>query len=407
MRKTTTAIILDTRRAKSDKKYPIKLRVIYNRMVKYYPTKYNLTEAEYSKIYDEKPTKKNKELRYDLFKLESRAKEIVNKLPIFTFKGFENSLYKIRTDEGDLIEAYKVYADVLRLADRISTAISYECSINSLKAFKNPLRFEDINPDFLRDYEIWMLKKGNSITSVGIYLRALRSIFNEAIADEKVSKEIYPFGKRKYQIPTGRNTKKALQLSDIRKIFDYKPLPDSGEEMARDYWLFSYLCNGINIKDIARLRYKNLEGNYLNFNRAKTERSTRSNPKPISIFLNAKAIEIIKHWGNKKQHPDTYIFPILKPGCTSEREMQLIQQLIKTVNKWISRISVNVGIEKHVTTYTARHSFSTVLKRSGASIEFISEALGHSNVRTTESYLDSFENDTKQKYAESLTAFSD
>jgi integrase len=406
MKETTVAIILDTRRAKNGGKFPVKLRIIHNREVKYYATKRNLTKEEYSKIYEEKPSKHLKEIRDEIFTLQSRAKEIINKLPVFSFKTFENRLYKLKVDGTDLIEAFKSYTDILRLSDRISTAISYECSINSLKSFKFPLRFEHITPDFLREYENWMLKKGNSITSVGIYLRALRSIYNEAISEEIISKDLYPFGKRKYQIPTGRNTKKALQLSDIKKIFDYKPIPESTEEKARDLWLFSYLCNGINMKDIARLKYKNFEGNFLTFNRAKTERTTRSNPKPISIYLNPKAIDIIKRWGNKNKGIDNYIFPILEIGCTSERENQLIQQLIKNVNKWMKRISMNLGIEKSVTTYTARHSFSTVLKRSGASVDFISEALGHSNVRTTESYLGSFEDETKQKYAESLTSFN-
>ncbi len=71
----------------------------------------------------------------------------------------------------------------------------------------------------------------------------------------------------------------------------------------------------------------------------------------------------------------------------------------------MKKIGEKLKIEKEITTYTARHSFSTVLKRSGASVDIISEALGHSNVRTTESYLDSFDDDTIKKYSASLVAF--
>ena len=71
----------------------------------------------------------------------------------------------------------------------------------------------------------------------------------------------------------------------------------------------------------------------------------------------------------------------------------------------MKRIGVQLGISKPVTTYTARHSFSTVLKRSGVSIEYISESLGHSSLQTTENYLDSFEDDVKRKYADLLTNF--
>ena len=41
--------------------------------------------------------------------------------------------------------------------------------------------------------------------------------------------------------------------------------------------------------------------------------------------------------------------------------------------------------------HTARHSFATVLKRSGVNIGIISELMGHANLATTEIYLDGFE----------------
>lgn len=71
----------------------------------------------------------------------------------------------------------------------------------------------------------------------------------------------------------------------------------------------------------------------------------------------------------------------------------------------MKRIAGEIGIDKNLTTYVARHSFSTVLKRSGVSTEYISEALGHSSLATTQSYLDSFEDETKKQYANLLTKF--
>ncbi|MBS6967306.1 MAG: tyrosine-type recombinase/integrase [Bacteroides sp.] len=44
-------------------------------------------------------------------------------------------------------------------------------------------------------------------------------------------------------------------------------------------------------------------------------------------------------------------------------------------------------------TYVARHSFASVLKKSGVNIALISEALGHSDLATTQIYLDSFDNE--------------
>jgi integrase/recombinase XerD len=45
------------------------------------------------------------------------------------------------------------------------------------------------------------------------------------------------------------------------------------------------------------------------------------------------------------------------------------------------------------------------VKRSGASTEFIQEALGHTDSKTTENYLDSFENNMKKEFAKKLYGF--
>ncbi len=68
-------------------------------------------------------------------------------------------------------------------------------------------------------------------------------------------------------------------------------------------------------------------------------------------------------------------------------------------------IGAKLGIDKKLTTIVSRHSFSTVMKNSGASTEFIQEALGHTDKRTTENYLDSFEKEIKKEFAAKLAAF--
>jgi len=125
------------------------------------------------------------------------------------------------------------------------------------------------------------------------------------------------------------------------------------------------------------------------------------------VFLTPEAKAIIEKWGNPAKLSTSYIFPILQPNITPQQERALVQYLTKQVNKYMKRIVETLGIDKPVTTYAARHSFSTVLKRSGAPIEFISESLGHNSLQTTEHYLDSFEDDVKKQYANLLTKFKD
>jgi len=403
----TTNIVLDTRREKINKKYPVKLCVNYITKAKYYGTRIDLTQSEFQALFAKRLTRESAIIKNDLHNIEAEAKDVIGILKPFSFSAFEKKFGQNSKQKGQLASLFQQQINKLTKEERLGTASSYQCSINSLLSFKENISLADITADFLNDYERWMTETNSaSITTVGIYLRALRSVLNEAIEHGFIPKENYPFGKRKYQIPTGRNIKKALSMNDIEKLYYYTPdASNEGEARAKDFWLFTYFGNGINMKDIALLKYKNIQGEYIVFERAKTHRTARTHPRPITIFINSEMRQIISKWGNPRLSEEDFIFPILEASANAVRKRKLIQQFTKLTNKWTKRIAEKLEISIKVTTYTARHSFSTVLKRSGASTEFISEALGHSNLKTTLSYLDSFENATKKQLAFNLTKF--
>ena len=109
--------------------------------------------------------------------------------------------------------AFDKYIDELKFESRLGTASSYECAKNSISQFRSDLTFAEITPDFLKKYQKWMLNNRRSISTVGIYLRSLRAVYNK----QKIDKSAYPFEKGKYVIPTSKNTKKALTLDEIGK----------------------------------------------------------------------------------------------------------------------------------------------------------------------------------------------
>lgn len=439
----TITIILDTRRMKQSKKYPVKLRVTFQRVTEYYQTVFDLSEDEWEKLPASRISYELQTVRNKLKEIERNASACMDAIEPFSFQEFENTFiqsnihFRQRKQKielvlenksefdytsfhkkfpillepvgkpGNLSYSYSITIKKLIRESRISTAVSYQCSYISLKRFRGDVSFAAISVSYLTEYENWLKSQGLSKTTVGIYLRPLRAIFNEAIEDGIIKREkCYPFGKRKYRIPSSKNVKKALELSDVQKIFFYKCNPHCpNEQQARDYWLFSYFGNGMNPKDIANLKYKNMDGDYIIFERSKTERSLRSDPKPITVFLTDDMKAIIEKWGNGDKSLNNYIFPILENGLTALRQYEVIQNFVAFINDWMKRILKNLGIEKKATTYVARHTFSTVLKRSGASTEFIQEALGHSDLKTTENYLDSFDRETKREFANRLSAF--
>jgi len=441
---SASAIIsLDTRRIKKTGKYPVQLLVTFHSQPKRYQTIYDLTQEEFDKLSASRVSEKFKVIRESLKEIQRTAEGKIKSLQPFSFQEFEkdyilnNSFFHQRKyirassvpvayefniteyerrfpifklpkpEPGTILATCLYYINKLLSEHRIRTAANYQTAYTTISRFRGNVRFIDIDVAFLKQMEAWMMDQEYSKTTVGIYTRLLRVMFNEAIFQGIITREkYYPFGRRKYQCPSSRNTKKALTLEDVGKLYFYEPVCEE-ERKAKDFWLFSYFANGINPTDIANLKYKNIEGEYIIFERAKTENANRSTPKPITVYISEDMQCIIDYWGNKDKRPNNYIFPIFEAGITPLRQVELTELFVRALNDWMRKIRKKLGIEKKITTYVARHTFSTIMKRSGVSTEFIQEALGHTNIKTTENYLDSFEKEMKKEYASKLIAFKE
>lgn len=428
MKVATTALFINKRHPKgsNNKQFPnekakkawleehglcaISIRVTYDRVKRYYRTKYSLTIQDWEKTQGEKPREPFKALKLELAAEEKRAQDMISALPKFAWELFEEKYLQKRTSPNTISDSFKFRINELKNAGQIGTATCYECAQKSISGFigNSKAKLEDIKPELLIKYEQYMLNLGNSRTTISIYLRSLRSLFNYAITKKHIAPECYPFRRNtndtgKYEIKEGSNLKKALTIAEIKKIFGHKTEKDSYAHMAKDYWIFLYLSNGMNVKDFCLLKYKDLDHETITFIRAKTVNQKKE--KKIQVVLQPETKEIIKYWGNKKKDGNTFIFPILTGKETPERQRQLIQQLTHVINSHTKQMSDHLGFSQKLTTYVARHSFATVMKRSGASKELISEMLGHSELKTTQNYLDSFESDTLKEATKALTNF--
>lgn len=419
MGKATTTIFIDKYHPKADKTCSISIRVTFERKLQYYLTGYSLTIEDFNRVIlgimpKEKISRMQREtdkaLRQKITEKESNARAIIETLPVFTWDAFDKHYNKNMGAKTYTKLAFDEYAKKLRDEGRINTAINYECASKSLDTFAPNAKFTDVTPDWLRNYEKWTKNKSSTI---GIYLRPLRALFNAAIYEGILPAECYPFRrnpseKDKYQIPTGRGIKKALTDIELAAIYNYKFEPEMPYEKSRDYWLFLCFANGMNMKDMCLLKYENIDGGFLTFIRAKTAR-TRRDVQPIEVVLTDELKDIISKWGNKDRDGNTdrsgYIFPILSKGISAEREHQLIQQVTHVVNEHMKKIKEKLKIEKSVGTYVARHTYATIQQIAGVQDSIIADDLGHSNVSTTKAYLAGIGRENKIKNAKNMTAF--
>jgi integrase/recombinase XerD len=407
MSTATASIFLDTRRALKDGSFPVKLTIYYLGKKRHYKTPFRLTEDAYKKV--QGSNLKDQELKNtknSIYKWLGEQEAILKGLEQFDFDAFGAEFTKGEQETKTRFSLEQVqpffddYINRLRVQGRIKTAESYQSALNSLLQFRRYLKFQDITPDFLSSYEVWMLSRKKSKTSVGVYLRSLRTIYNLAMQKGVVNHLQYPF--KRYTIPAPRKAKRAFKDEHIKALFKAN-MDSESYAKALDIWRFSFICNGINLKDIAFLKWENVSGDYMEFFRKKTENTKRENILPIRVHLNKHAHAIIKKWGNPPAVPETYLFPILEQGLSLREIENRIANFTRVINKYLKRIGEELGIPVKLTTYTARHSFATKLKNSEkVSLSFIMESLGHSSIKTTMDYLAGFEDDSIRKNHEVL-----
>ncbi|MBY0425309.1 MAG: site-specific integrase, partial [Cytophagales bacterium] len=138
----TAKVVLDTRFKKANGKYPVRLRVTYLRVQKYFGLDIELNEEEYTNCLSNRPRKELKEIAQKVSKAEVDANEVIKKMVEFNFEKFEAAYFKgISTDKMKVYELFEEYITKLKNKGRIGTAISYGNALNSFKAYKRDLKF--------------------------------------------------------------------------------------------------------------------------------------------------------------------------------------------------------------------------------------------------------------------------
>jgi integrase/recombinase XerD len=349
-----------------------------------------------------------KELRRQLSDYKDKAEKLLGRLPNPTKDTFLR-LFRSETDlfvsnKTDAACLFQDYINECQEDGRIKTGQNMEWTLKSLKSFRSKLFLEDIDHAWLNSYKYFMLKNNRSQTTVQIYLRNLRTIFNRAIKSGLISEKHYPF--KHFVIGSSVKSKAVLYAPDLKKLWEYQGTT-LREKRAHAYWLFSYLGSGLNYKDLCYLKFKDIKGDTLTFVREKTKRTNPVANKQISVYIHDEMRNIIDTWGNKPGNPEDYIFPILNgmksPADKEKRRMKMQRQM----NDKLKAIGVKLGFEEKLVLNLARHSFATHLLISQIPVSHISSSLGHSSQKTTEHYLKSLPSSTARDISNTLLNFNE
>ena len=307
------------------------------------------------------------------------------------------TLDEIRTKllrQDKKITVYKyIEESVRRLKDsgRIGYADIFHATKKSLMGYygDKDLHFTQINHSFLNRWEEYHMQKGTKPNSFFVYIRTLKTIINNARSEEVVPEDFNPFKDISFaRFKRIKTRRRAISKIDIEGLSVLNIEEGSSLYHARNYFLFSFYCRGINIVDIAHLKWKDINEGQLFYTRRKTKENF-----VMSILPPAQAI-LNHYYQNLSQEEKTYVFPILSDFHRTEQQMDnRVSKVCTQVNKDLKELGCMAGISKPLTTYVARHSFANVLRKSNVPTAQISEMMGHDSEATTRIYLESFENE--------------
>lgn len=374
----TTKLYLDTRRARKDGTFPIKIMVNHkgNFLIgtEFYANKNEWDVNQYSTKSNNYRTK-NMQLRSLLNKTENLIFDLEN----------ENRLHAItNTKLKELIEEklsgkldnllFVDYLDkFVSLKTREGTKTVYTSTRNKIEAFDKKATFSSMSPEWLSRFENWLIQEGRKTNYIAIHLRNIRAVFNYAINNEYTS--VYPF--RKFKIKTERTPKRAMKPEDLILLRDYPCEPH--QTKYRDMFILIFYLIGINPVDLFQLR--EIKEGRIEYYRAKTGRR-------YDIKVEPEALEIIDRYKGKN-----YLLDVLDTWKNYQDFTHRMNINLKEIGE-VKRVGrggkkVRTSLFPDITIYHARHTWATIASKLDIPIETISAALGHEiGSDTTQIYID-------------------
>lgn len=372
--------------------HPVRLQLIHNGKIKRYSTKEACTIAHWDEGTGRVKgrVKGGAQTNMILNSLESRICGIVDGLVVnkcLSLESFDARYRKPKANEDVLAFMREMELDFVGQG-RLSYGATFRTAAAALSRFNGGMAvsFADLTTKKLEGLEKFLRSEGCTNGGIAAYMRCLRVAVNTAIKEGLMSAEQYPF-------ETNRN--KGYSMARLKSRFNPRSLTEQHMDLVKAFphgghphlsetvriFLFSYYARGMNFRDMAYLKKADVYDERIHYRRRKTNDA-------FSIPVSETLAEVIDAFAAT----DTpYLFPILDTRHLSERQQfDRIQKCLKRMNKELKEVAAVLGLDVPLTTYVARHTFATTLKRKGVGIDIISESMGHENVSTTRAYLKRF-----------------
>lgn len=269
----------------------------------------------------------------------------------------------------------------LKQLKHTGTTNNYRAALSSFKRFRNneDIPLDAIDHIVMEDYQAYLKSVGLVPNSISFYMRILRAVYNRAV-EQELAKDCKPF--RTVFTGTEKTLKRAISISDIKRIKNLDLTFKPNLEFARDIFLFLFFCRGMSFIDAAFLKRTDIQNDMLTYRRHKTNQ-----------VLHIKIIEPIKDLIDRYSNKDSpYLLPVITRSDCDERKQY--EAALRRVNNALKIIADMVKLPISLTTYVTRHTWASIAKSKNVPVNVISDALGHDSIATTQIYLASIDTST-------------
>ncbi|WP_321331943.1 site-specific integrase [uncultured Bacteroides sp.] len=377
----TVKLTLDTRRAKEDGTFPIKLLISHLHKSAKISTGISVVREQFNgkEISKKAPncSIQNMKLRTMISTAEATLLDLIQKGNINHISALKIKEVIEERMKGKPLKSEKYFIDYLNdfasLKSNPGTRGVYEQTRVKIEAYDPKSTFETIDITWLKKFEAWMMESGVRTNARGIHLRNIRAIFNYAIDEEKIT--LYPF--RKFRIRKEETPKRALSVKDLITLRDYSC--EDHQIKYRDMFMLMFYLIGINPVDLFQL--KEIRNNRIEYHRAKTG-------KLYSIEILPEARQIIN-----KYQGEGYLLNILDTWNNYKDFAHRMNINLKQIGE-VERVGlggkkIRTALFPDITIYHARHTWASIAASLDIPKETISAALGHEiGSKVTSIYID-------------------
>lgn len=347
----------------ADGTYTIKIAIGAKSRTTYIATRFKIDSLKQWK--DGKVVKRpdadvlNRKLRHVLVEYENMLDEVPDsQMSAVEIRKFIES----RIKKSDSLKTFaEIYIDRLEKEGRKSYSRNMGYTLKYiLESLGENITLQAIGAGQLEKFESFMRKRGDSDTTINIRMSHLKALLNAAVNDGMVEYKIFPFNNYKTPAKAVRDiciSKKELQR--LRET-EFKGISERRHTVARDLFMLSFYCAGINLTDLMDAR---LNGDTITFVRKKTATKKRGE-KGVSITIQPEARAIINKY------------------ITDDGKLDFgyryrdYEQFRSFVTKGLNKIGEDLGFEKKLMYYSARKTFVQYGTDLGIPLYILEYAIG-------------------------------